>query len=84
MENETLKTLLLVLICFSWIFYLILSNSNVESYLSHVFCFRYKLKSGTEYFDINKYDGSIIIGQSFEGSNFDSISLEVIAEDQGK
>ncbi|KAL4002923.1 Cadherin domain family protein [Acanthocheilonema viteae] len=45
---------------------------------------RYKLKKGTKYFDINKYDGKIVISQSFEDANFDSVSLEVIAEDQGE
>ncbi|VDK86986.1 unnamed protein product, partial [Litomosoides sigmodontis] len=45
---------------------------------------RYKLKAGTEYFHINKYNGSITVSQSLEGANFDSISLEVIAEDQGE
>ncbi|EJD75084.1 cadherin domain-containing protein [Loa loa] len=45
---------------------------------------RYKLKTSTNYFDINKYDGKIVISQSFEDANFDSVSLEVIAEDQGE
>uniref|UniRef100_A0A0R3RJ46 Cadherin n=1 Tax=Elaeophora elaphi TaxID=1147741 RepID=A0A0R3RJ46_9BILA len=45
---------------------------------------RYKLKTDTKYFDINKYDGKISISQSFEGANFDTVSLEVIAEDQGE
>ncbi|CAG9538889.1 unnamed protein product [Cercopithifilaria johnstoni] len=45
---------------------------------------RYKLKTSTKYFDINKYDGRIVINQSFEDAKFDSVSLEVIAEDQGE
>uniref|UniRef100_A0AAF5PQC7 Cadherin domain-containing protein n=2 Tax=Wuchereria bancrofti TaxID=6293 RepID=A0AAF5PQC7_WUCBA len=45
---------------------------------------RYKLKTSTEYFDINKYDGRIVISRSLEVANFDSVSLEVIAEDQGE
>ncbi|MCP9259219.1 BMA-PRK-1 [Dirofilaria immitis] len=45
---------------------------------------RYKLKTGIEFFEINKYDGKIVISQAFESANFDSISLEIIAEDQGE
>lgn len=45
--------------------------------------FRYKLKTKSPYFDINKYDGRIVVKRSLEGVDFDTIKLDVVAEDQG-
>uniref|UniRef100_A0A915PC44 Uncharacterized protein n=1 Tax=Setaria digitata TaxID=48799 RepID=A0A915PC44_9BILA len=45
---------------------------------------RYKLETSTKYFDINKYDGRIIVNHSLEDANLDNVSFRVIAEDQGE
>ncbi|OZC11535.1 hypothetical protein X798_01393 [Onchocerca flexuosa] len=45
---------------------------------------RYRLKTDSKYFDINEYDGKIVVSQTFEDANFDNVLLEVVAEDQGK
>ncbi|VDN03543.1 unnamed protein product [Thelazia callipaeda] len=45
---------------------------------------RYKLKTNSEYFDVNKYDGRIFVKKVLKDLNFENISLQVIATDQGK